>query len=383
MRPRAGAWWSCVLTAAVAWGGPIEAWIQRRVAEQRASEGGPPQSRPVVWQGDMNASVDALQGFVPPASFAPLIRLVSPSVVSIEVQRGTGRRTVGAGIVVDAAGTAVTNHHLVRGAARVTVRSSDGRQLDAEVRGADADADLAVLSITGGEALRPAPLGDSDGLEVGEWVLAVGNPFGLEGSASHGIVSATERIVGEGPFGDFLQIDAPINPGNSGGAVVDMAGRVVGMTTAVVRQGQGIAFAVPVNLIRELLPNILRNGRILRGWLGASVEERSADGELAPVISELVPGAPAALAGLRVGDRILSVDGRSTGSFRALLRRMAAQPPGATLRLGIGRERARLEVPVVLAQRPTSGSPPERGPAAQSEDVRGPAVGGNEPPSSP
>ncbi len=193
----------------------------------------------------------------------------------------------------------VSNHHVVKDAQSIQVRLADGRVFDAELVGSDPDTDLALLRVIDGTDLPSVVLGDSDRLEVGDWVVAIGNPFGLDRSVSHGLISAKERVLGVGPLDDFIQTDALINPGNSGGPLFNMRGEVVGVNSAVISNAQGIGFAVPINMVKDLLPNLLDNGHVERGWLGMTVVEEP--GKHSAQVVDVYPGGPAAAAGLRAG----------------------------------------------------------------------------------
>jgi len=248
---------------------------------------------------------------------------------------------------------------VVAQARQIRVTLADGRQFTADVVGEDPSTDVALLRLQGGE-VRELPftfLGDSDALEVGDWVVAIGNPFGLDHSVSHGMISAKERVLGIGVFDDFIQTDAQINPGNSGGPLFNMRGEVVGVNTAVVTQGQGIGFAVPINMVKDLLPNLRVNGHLARGWLGVNIREAGvADGDREAVVTDVFAGSPAASAGLAPGDRVLSVNGRPVESYLQLLRRIAILAPGTEARLRIRRGEGQREVTVRLAERPAPES---------------------------
>jgi len=229
------------------------------------------------------------------------------------------------------------------------------------VVGHDSATDVALLKIRGpGKELPFTRLGDSDRLQVGDWVLAIGNPFGLDHSVSHGMISAKERIIGVGAFDDFIQTDALINPGNSGGPLFNMRGEVVGVNTAIVSQAQGIGFAVPINMVKDLLPNLLENGRLARGWLGLVVQEEGpAAGEKGAVVQSVFKASPAAHAGLAAGDRVTAVNGRPVEGYLRFMRRVAILAPGTVVRLtvqrgGGGRPQ---ELAVTLGERPAPGRP--------------------------
>jgi serine protease Do len=248
----------------------------------------------------------------------------------------------------------VTNNHVVERAQEILVRLSDGRTLSAEVVGRDPATDLALLRLPEGKGLPIVVLGDSDQLEIGDWVVAIGNPFGLDTSVTHGLISARERVLGLGPFDDFIQTNALINPGNSGGPLFDMRGNVVGVTTAIISQGQGIGFAVPINLVKDLLPNLLDNGRPDRGWLGLSVQELEEDTTRAVVVIDVYPNSPALKAGIKVGDRVSKIGGRPVQRYQQLLRRVALLAPGSTVKIELERGGKHHEVSAVLVERPAN-----------------------------
>src|SRR6266851_4923163 len=235
----------------------------------------------------------------------------------------------GSGFIIHPNGTLLTNNHVVEGADAIRVHLEDGRAFDAEVLGRDPLTDIAVVKLKGKlEKLPVATLGDSDAIKVGDWVVAIGNPFGLASSVSAGIISARARQIGAGPFDDFLQTDAAINPGNSGGPLFNMKGEVIGINTAIVGGGSGIGFAVPSNMAKLLLPQLEKGQKIRRGWLGVTVQDLTP--ELAKslnvpvsrgaVVSDVNPDTPAAKAGLKPEDVVVAVDGNPVDSNRALTR---------------------------------------------------------------
>jgi serine protease Do len=318
-----------------------------------------------------------------PESFAPLVRQVLPAVVNIAVTETVGgndeiadippelrdtplgrqlrdrlrnRREqvqgAGSGFIVDPSGIIVTNNHVVGHADKIVVSLVDGTQLPATLVGTDDLTDIAVIRVSAGHPLPFVSFGDSRQMEVGDWIMAAGNPFGLGGSVTAGIISARGRDIGAGPFDDFLQIDAPINPGNSGGPTFNMDGQVVGMNTAIVSPGGGsvgIGFAIPSALAAPVVMQLREHHRIERGWLGVSVSD--AEGPGVPIAAVERTG-PAFRAGLRPGDVVSSVNGVHVDSSRSLIRAVAAIPPGETARLSIRRNGRDLDVPVTVGRRP-------------------------------
>lgn len=324
-----------------------------------------------------------------PESFAPLVKKVLPSVVNIgvtetvsagnllrelppelrdtplgrEFRRRFGNRHedvlgAGSGFVIDPSGVIVTNNHVVGQASRIMVSLSDGTQLPARVIGSDELTDVAVIRVAAPRPLPAVAWGDSRRLEVGDWILIAGNPFGLGGSVTAGIISAEGRDLGAGPFDNFLQIDAPINPGNSGGPAFNMVGEVVGMTTAIVSPSGGsvgVGFAIPADLVRRTVAELEAHGRIDRGWLGVSVETMEGTRGARPgvAIAGVERGSPGARAGLRAGDVVTAVNGEHVDSSLALVRTIAAQPPGKTVTLDVRRAGRMASVPVTVGRRPT------------------------------
>ncbi|HEX8823679.1 MAG TPA: trypsin-like peptidase domain-containing protein [Archangium sp.] len=352
--------------------GPLAPWLAARAREHVSwhEESAQVRSGPMGLWREWASKEPMLPGFVPPTSLAPLIRAVEAGVVNINVSlsgtdplRGpvrTGSST-GSGFILTPDGLVVTNNHVVaRGdveAREITVRLSDGREFPAEVVGRDKSTDVALLRLRGqGLAGLPAVyLGDSDRLEVGDWVLAIGSPFALDHSVSHGMISAKERVIGVGPFDDFIQTDALINPGNSGGPLFNMRGEVVGVNTAIISQGQGIGFAVPINMVKDLLPNLRKNGQLQRGWLGVVIDERAQEGQpqqRAAVVRDVYRDSPAAQAGIRTGDQVVAVNGRQVDSFQQLLRKVAMLAPGTEAKLTLLRGGTTQDVMVKLSARP-------------------------------
>ncbi|KFA91555.1 trypsin-like peptidase domain-containing protein [Archangium violaceum] len=346
--------------------GALAPWLQARAREHAAwaEDSSRVNSGPMGLWREWASSEPMLPGFVPPTSLAPLIRAVEAGVVNINVMetvhplRGATRSASGSGFILTPDGLVVTNNHVVarenEAASEILVRLSDGREFQAEVVGRDASTDVALLRLLGkGVGGLPAVyLGDSDRMEVGDWVVAIGNPFGLDHSVSHGMISAKERVIGVGPFDDFIQTDALINPGNSGGPLFNMRGEVVGVNTAIITEGQGIGFAVPINMVKDLLPNLRKNGQLQKGWLGVVIDEQPQVGMRAAVVTRVYPTSPAAQAGIRPGDQVVRVNGKQVDSFQQLLRKVAIMAPGSEAKLTLLRDGVSQEVLVKLSARP-------------------------------
>ncbi len=255
-------------------------------------------------------------------------------------------RSLGSGFIISADGYILTNNHVVDGADEIKVKLADGRSFAAKIKGGDAKLDLALLKIDTGERLPVAKLGDSGKLQVGEWVMAIGNPFGLEQTVTVGIVSAKGRVIGAGPYDDFIQTDASINPGNSGGPLFNLAGEVIGINTAIIANGQGIGFATPVNAAQAIIPQLREVGHVTRGWLGVSVqpvtEELAAsfglDKPRGALVTEVIKGSPAETAGFQRGDIILAVDGKPVAEMTDLPRLVAALPVDSAVRFEVFRD---------------------------------------------
>jgi Do/DeqQ family serine protease len=282
--------------------------------------------------------------------------------------------SLGSGVVVDERGTILTNYHVIREAREVMVYLADGRKLEARILGADRRTDLAALRVEEG-ALPRAVMGDSETIQVGDIVLAIGNPFGIGQTVTMGIVSAIGRgNLGITDYEDFIQTDAAINPGNSGGALVNTRGEVIGINTAIYsRSGgyQGIGFAIPSNMARDVLQDLVRHGRVIRGYSGLlDVQDVTPDiagglgldADRGVVVVRVDPGGPAAAAGLRRGDVILSVRGRPVASYEDLFTQLSRFRPGDRVALGIARRGQRLEVELVFGEPPAAGRSPARRP---------------------
>jgi serine protease Do len=287
----------------------------------------------------------------------------------------------GSGFIIDPSGLVLTNNHVVENALDIRVKLDDGRAFDAKVLGSDPLTDLALLKLQGDVKNLPvARLGDSDAVRVGDWVVAIGNPFGLASSVSAGILSARARDIQAGPFDNFLQTDAAINPGNSGGPLFNMRGEVIGISTAIVGGGTGIGFALPSNMARALLPQ-LQKGEIRRGWLGVSVQDLTP--ELAQalgvsaregaIVTDVQKDTPAARAGLKPDDVIIAIDGEPIETSGGLTRNIGFRPPGETVRLTLLREGRQQQLQVKLGERPDLEG--VRAPTPEREEETGRKLG--------
>lgn len=354
-------------------------------------------------------TVDAVWTELPPAETASgaaetmglpnlsaLVKRAAPAVVSIIVEEPSPVRLppsdplheffdrfygeqpnegLGTGFIIDPSGLILTNAHVVENAARIRVILEDEgypQEYLAKVVGRDAATDLAILRISTGRKLPVLPLGDSDQIEIADWVVAIGNPFGLAQSVTFGIVSQTGRtdITPQGREGyfDFIQTDASINPGNSGGPLLNLRGEVVAINNAVNASGQGIGFSVPINMAKRILPQLVADGKVTRGWLGLSIRDLTLDfahslGLKTPrgvVISELTPGGPAAKGGLEVGDVILSFAGRPVRGAHKLRWEVACAPIGEQVPVEVMRKGKKVQLKVEPTRQPTTTASLER-----------------------
>jgi len=248
-----------------------------------------------------------------------------------EHQREFKQRSLGSGFIIDKEGYIVTNNHVIADADEIKVKLNSGKEYDAKIIGRDPSTDIALIKIDPDPTYSFVTFGDSDSLKVGEWVMAIGNPFGLDHTVTAGIVSAKGRVIGSGPYDDFIQTDASINPGNSGGPLIDLKGNVVGINTAIVASGQGIGFAVPVNMARSVINQLKEEGEVTRGWLGVGIQDISDEmseyygvkDKKGVLVSEVFPGDPADKAGIKAKDIILEVNGQKVESSRELTRIVA------------------------------------------------------------
>ncbi|MDI9569350.1 MAG: DegQ family serine endoprotease [Pseudomonadota bacterium] len=329
-----------------------------------------------------------------PGSFADLAEKVKPAVVNIgttKVMRGGGYRSpfdgtpferyfgddfferffgdsprrefkqqsLGSGFIISSDGYIFTNNHVVEQADKILVKLSDGREYEAKVVGKDAKTDIALIKIKAGDGLPVAEIGDSEKLRVGDWVIAIGNPFGLEQTVTAGIVSAKGRVIGAGPYDNFIQTDASINPGNSGGPLFNMEGKVVGINTAIVAQGQGIGFAIPIAMANNILPDLKAKGKVTRGWMGVAVQDITEDmarsfqlqDRRGAVVTEVFKGDPADLAGLRPGDIVTAINGKKIKDTHELLLLISSFHVGDKVSISVLRDGRAMNFQVVVAER--------------------------------
>ncbi len=350
----------------------------------------------------LDKNIPAASVQIAPPSFANLIEAVQPAVVSIASSHAVNSRTMnpmprfdfpqdspfrkffedqfkgqapegapdaemramGSGFIVDPDGFVVTNNHVIEGADEITVILQDGTRYTATLKGRDPKTDLALLKIEASEELPYVRFGDSEKAKVGDWVVAVGNPFGLGGSASAGIISARGRDIHSGPYDDYLQIDAPINRGNSGGPLFDASGKVVGVNTAIFSPSGGnvgIGFAIPAALAEPVIAELMSDGRVARGWLGVhiqSIDEALAESmgleeEEGALVSSVEPDSPADQAGFKVGDVILAFGNSEVEDARALPRMVGNTDKGDKVAVTVWRDGKRVSLDVVLGSLPT------------------------------
>jgi len=336
-----------------------------------------------------------------PGSFADLAQRLSPTVVNVKVikvekvgsfpmpqlpegpfgdffrqfpnmipQGPESRQTqgTGSGVIISADGYILTNNHVVEGAQEVMVTVGDKEEYKAQVVGRDPKTDLAVLKIKPKENLPVAALGDSNETNVGDWVLAIGNPFGLTHTVTSGIVSAKGRVIGAGPYDNFIQTDASINPGNSGGPLFNMKGEVVGINTAILPYGQGIGFAIPVNTAKPLIPQLVAKGEVIRGYLGVSIQPLTS--ELAKalkveeskgaLVSDVTPASPAAKAGIQRGDLIVSFNKKTVEDPRTLSAMVAETPVGQQVPVTVLRDGVKQQLSVAVGKLPSERAEEEQ-----------------------
>ena len=268
------------------------------------------------------------------------------------------QRGVGSGFVMNQEGYILTNNHVVEDADQIKVKFANGKEYNGKIVGRDAKTDLALLKIEGATDLHFLKLGNSDDLKVGSWVVAIGSPFGLEQTVTAGIVSAKGRVIGSGPYDNFIQTDASINPGNSGGPLINMKGEVVGINTAIIASGQGIGFAIPINMAKEIAPQLQEKGHVTRGWLGVGIQEVTP--ELAKsfgikekkgaLVAQVFSSSPAEKAGIERGDVILEFDGKEVADSKDLPRIVSSTPVGKSVTIKLSRNGKVLDRPVKVGE---------------------------------
>lgn len=346
-----------------------------------------------------------------PDNFAELTKLVGPTVVNIRTvktvkrgnafrqfrespfdkedpfydffdhffgrdrQRNFKQRSLGSGFIIDKAGYIITNNHVVEDTDEISVILKNEEVFDAKIVGRDINTDLALIKIEPGKDLPVAQIGDSEKLKVGEWVMAIGSPFGLTHTVTAGIVSAKGRIIGSGLYDDFIQTDASINPGNSGGPLINMKGEVVGINTMIIAGGHGIGFAIPINLAKGIVDQLKEYGDVTRGWLGITVQdlpEELADyfgieDKEGALVTDVIEGDPADEAGIQKKDIIIKVDGKPIESSRSLLRKIAAMDVGEVVEIKMLREGKTKTFSVKIGKRPDSKKVSEKEPPDETE----------------
>jgi len=326
----------------------------------------------------LGASDDALKALEQSqAVFIEIAAKAKPAVVNIspvqssahslksdesgpERKRPDAPQGSGSGVIIDKKGTIITNQHVVSDAKEVEVRLSDKRKFIGKVVGRDNDTDVAVVKIDSDTDLPSLPVGDSSKVKVGQWAIAVGNPFGLEGTVTLGVISATGReSVNLSRYEDFIQTDASINPGNSGGPLLNLKGEVIGINTAIINFAQGIGFAIPSNMVQDVVGQLIKTGKVTRGWLGIGIQEVSTDladkfhikeGE-GILVSEVFEGEPAFKAGIQPGDIITKIDGKEITSTSTLSRIVASITPDKKVDLNILRDGKGKVITLALGER--------------------------------
>jgi len=268
------------------------------------------------------------------------------------------RRSLGSGFIVSEDGYILTNNHVVEKADEIAVTLLDKEEFKAEVVGTDPKTDIALIKIKTAKKLPYVRLGDSEKLEIGEWVLAIGNPFGLGHTVTTGIVSAKGRIIGSGPYDDFIQTDASINPGNSGGPLFNLRGEVIGINTAIIQGGQGIGFATPIHLAKSILGQLKEKGKVTRGWLGVYIqrltpemaESLAVPGKKGALVADVTKDGPAEKAGIRSGDVIVAFNGKIVADEHELPQIVASIQPGKKVDVKVIREGKELSLPVTISE---------------------------------
>jgi serine protease Do len=326
-----------------------------------------------------------------PLSFSELAERVKPAVVNISTSKtfkGRGRgnapfggspfgddffdrffgdmprrefkqRSLGSGFIISNDGYIFTNNHVVEQADKILVKTSDGKEYEAKVIGTDPNTDIALIKIKAENSLPVAEIGDSEKVKVGEWVIAIGNPFGLDATVTAGIVSAKGRVIGAGPYDNFIQTDASINPGNSGGPLFSMEGKVIGINTAIVAHGQGIGFAIPISMAKSILADLKTKGKVTRGWMGISVQDITDDiarnlnhkSKNGALVSDVFKGDPADKAGIKIGDIITEINGKPIKDTHELLLIIAGLQVGQKMVIKAIRDGKEMSFQVTVGER--------------------------------
>jgi serine protease Do len=365
----------------------VQVQVGRNVAEaidlfgEKEAEAGGPPAEP-FWTESGTREPSAPSPGAP--NFADLAERVSPGVVNIQTSKTVSAPRIpnpfeeffggspfempegefkvpslGSGFVISPDGYIVTNNHVAEDVDKITVAFLDGAELPARVVGRDPKTDIALIKVDSPKKLHSLPLGDSNGLRPGDWVVAIGNPFGLSHTVTAGIVSALGRNIGQGPYDDFIQTDAAINPGNSGGPLLNLQGEVVGINTAINPRANTVGFSVPINMAKEILPQLRATGRVTRGWMGVYIQHITPElaealdlegGAKGALVSKVDPQGPAAAAGIERGDVIVEFDGKPIQEMEDLPRLVAATPVGGSVDVTVVRDGRRKELRVKVGE---------------------------------
>jgi serine protease Do len=305
---------------------------------------------------------------VTPASIPDLVERISPAVVNISTtkviknpltKRDFSQKGLGSGFIISEDGYIFTNNHVVDKVDKIKVKLADGKEYSAEIKGRDASTDLALIKIIAPTKLPYARMGDSDRSRIGEGVIAIGNPLGLDHTVTAGIISAKGRVIGAGPYDNFIQTDASINPGNSGGPLCNLAGEVVGINTAIVAQAQGIGFAIPINMAKSILGDLKTSGKITRGWLGVTTQDIKEDmrqrlklkDSTGALVGNVFAGDAADQAGIKIGDVIVGIAGKTVKDDRELGQIVANLHVGSKVDIKVFRDGKEITLPIVIAER--------------------------------
>lgn len=275
-------------------------------------------------------------------------------------QKEFKEKSLGSGLIISQDGYILTNNHVIENADDIKVKLSDEEVYEAKIIGKDSKTDLALIKIEAKNDLPIAILGDSDELQVGEWVMAIGNPFGLNQTVTVGVVSAKGRVIGSGPYDDFIQTDASINPGNSGGPLINTKGEVIGINTAIIASGEGIGFAIPINMAKDIFDDLKEKGRVVRGWLGVTIQKitpelaksfklKTKEGAL---VASVIKDDPADKAGIKQGDVIIELDGKEIKTSRELVNKVASIKVGKKIKVKLIRDGKKIKVTVKVGERP-------------------------------